>query len=254
MAPIKCAVLAFFVLWAASASAKSDVERRCMSEIVPQAIGDREDGPPFVSYGGDLMCIVDEITKDGARKAVDIIRKHPIKKIMIVSSGGDIDAALDIADEVLKNEIDVYAFNECFSSCANYIFLAGRKKYVLDRAMVAWHGVPTYSEANVANYSAAAKERLKKTAARSDAFFARVGVDLRLPGEVPCDLRQDEAYLEAAEDIGTIHDAYWTYPREILERKFHVQGIEDMPMWENTKEIQQHRLYRKVFVAKGCDN
>lgn len=140
------------------------------------------------------------------------------------------------------------------TACANYIFLAGRKKYVLDRGMVAWHGVPTYVEEDAVHFSAAAKARLKKIAARSDAFFAKIGVDPRLAGEVLCDLRRDEAYLLATEDVGTTRDAYWTYPKEVLEKKFNVQGIEDMPARASTQEIRQHRVYRKVFLATGCEN
>jgi len=120
--------------------------------------------------------------------------------------------------------------------------------------MVAWHGVPTYVEEDAVHFSAAAKARLKKIAARSDAFFAKIGVDPRLAGEVLCDLRRDEAYLLATEDVGTTRDAYWTYPKEVLEKKFNVQGIEDMPARVSTQEIQQHRVYRKVFLATGCEN
>jgi len=93
-------------------------------------------------------------------------------------------------------------------------------------------------------YIQAAKGRVEQ--------LPRIGVDPRLSGEVPCDLLRDEDYLQAVGDIGKIHDAYWTYPREVLENKFHVTGIKEMRTWRNTREIQQHSLSEKVFLAKGC--
>jgi len=253
MRSIKYVLLAAVALWASSARAEDDIRTQCLKKIWPQQVNEKKGFYPFASYGGDVMCLMDRITDDGAREAVDIIRKHNIKRIMVASGGGSVNGALDIADEILKQGIDVYVDNFCFSSCANYIFLAGRRKYVLEGGVVAWHGAPAYTEDKADALGDEEKERVRRTVARHNAFYARIGVDPRLAGEFPCDLKKTPEFLAMATEIETEHDVLWTYPREILEGKFHVEGVEAMWPPGDTKAIQARPLWKKVFLVKGCD-
>ncbi|MDD9867976.1 MAG: hypothetical protein OXU73_01435 [Candidatus Campbellbacteria bacterium] len=63
-----------------------------------------------------------------------------IKKIVITSWGGDTYYGKLIGEWVYDNKIDVQVRKICFSSCANYIFPAGDRKYIEDGALVGWHG------------------------------------------------------------------------------------------------------------------
>jgi hypothetical protein len=60
--------------------------------------------------------------------------------IKLISPGGDGLAALKLADWILKKELDVVVERICYSACANYLFLAGKKKTVAPGALLMWHG------------------------------------------------------------------------------------------------------------------
>jgi hypothetical protein len=66
----------------------------------------------------------------------------------------------------------------CVSSCANYVFPAGRRKWILPGSVVAWHGSVT--GANAEDAPRAFRERapayLAAMRAKQDAFYERIGV------------------------------------------------------------------------------
>lgn len=62
------------------------------------------------------------------------------KRLVIQSGGGNIDLGMDLADFVLKQQLDVEVPDFCFSSCANYVFVAGKTKWLGEKAVLGWHG------------------------------------------------------------------------------------------------------------------
>jgi hypothetical protein len=60
--------------------------------------------------------------------------------ILIESNGGGAAAAMRLANWMLDHEMDVRVDTYCYSSCANYIFLAGRNKLLAPHASLMWHG------------------------------------------------------------------------------------------------------------------
>lgn len=60
--------------------------------------------------------------------------------ILIESNGGGAAAAMQLANWMLDHELDVRVNTFCYSSCANYIFLAGRNKLLAPHASLMWHG------------------------------------------------------------------------------------------------------------------
>jgi hypothetical protein len=60
--------------------------------------------------------------------------------LAITSLGGNVDAGIRLGQWILDNNIDVSIPSYCLSSCANYVFLAGKRKSIAPRAVVAWHG------------------------------------------------------------------------------------------------------------------
>ena len=60
--------------------------------------------------------------------------------LLIESYGGAAGAAMRLAMWMLDNELDVRVDTFCYSSCANYVFLAGRNKLLASRASLMWHG------------------------------------------------------------------------------------------------------------------
>jgi ATP-dependent protease ClpP protease subunit len=60
--------------------------------------------------------------------------------LLIESYGGAAGAAMHLANWMLDNELDVQVKSHCYSSCANYVFLAGRNKLLDPHASLMWHG------------------------------------------------------------------------------------------------------------------
>jgi hypothetical protein len=60
--------------------------------------------------------------------------------VVVRSGGGDVDAAMTMADAVMHYAATVVVRDICLSSCANYVVAAGRVRVVLPGAVLAFHG------------------------------------------------------------------------------------------------------------------
>ena len=67
-------------------------------------------------------------------------KEDQITTIRINSGGGITDEGMKIGEWIFDHEIDVIVDEICFSTCANYIFTAGRNKIIEKDAIVGWHG------------------------------------------------------------------------------------------------------------------
>lgn len=63
-----------------------------------------------------------------------------IATLSIDSGGGEVEAGIELGTWVYRNNIDVVVAGACLSSCANYVFTAGRNKRITKGSVVAWHG------------------------------------------------------------------------------------------------------------------
>lgn len=81
-----------------------------------------------------------KLTPESVARVVTEIRRDSTQKLIINSSGGDVAAAMQLGSVVRELDLDVEVQEACVSSCANYVFSAGRKKQVADGALVVWHG------------------------------------------------------------------------------------------------------------------
>jgi len=100
-----------------------------------------------------------------------------VHRLLIRSGGGEIGVGTEFGEWVRDRDLDVVVVDYCLSSCANYVFTAGRKKTILPGAIVAWHGNSRQRsfedqpsrDALTEIYAADVRER-------EDALFARVRV------------------------------------------------------------------------------
>jgi hypothetical protein len=124
-----------------------------------------------------------------------------LKKLRIRSQGGDVVAAMKIADQVFDRQLDVTVEDYCLSACANYIFAAGKHKAISEGSIVGWHGdahqkgiaalVKQYDQREAQGVESAtassvsiemllqnrsAMSYIKTTMEMEDAFFQRIGV------------------------------------------------------------------------------
>ena len=67
-------------------------------------------------------------------------KENQITAIRINSGGGITDGGMWIGKWIFDHDLDVIVEELCFSSCANYIFTAGKNKIIEKDAIVGWHG------------------------------------------------------------------------------------------------------------------
>ncbi len=66
--------------------------------------------------------------------------KEKPKVLSIQSVGGSVLTGISLGSWVRANSLDVKVLEYCLSSCANYVFPAGRRKIVSNFALIGYHG------------------------------------------------------------------------------------------------------------------
>jgi hypothetical protein len=99
------------------------------------------------------------------------------RKVFVAKSpGGYVIDAARVGIHVFEKRIDVAVFDFCFSACANYVFLAGRRKYVAEGTLLAWHGAPRTEKLTAGEKVLDGDGRLDLTRQLSDCFFRKAGI------------------------------------------------------------------------------
>lgn len=89
----------------------------------------------IIYYEGTLS----QSGNDAVKKIYNDSKRKP-NLLLINSDGGDILLGMELGRWVYENRLDVQVNNECFSSCANYVFPAGNNKYIGKHALIGFHG------------------------------------------------------------------------------------------------------------------
>ncbi len=99
--------------------------------------------PAVVQVQGDTLTYTGNFSKASSAAfdaAVAGLRRGQVTRLVISSGGGDTVAGRHVGrwvrDMALVVEVDVI----CFSSCADYVFPAGRARVIRADAFVGWHG------------------------------------------------------------------------------------------------------------------
>ena len=138
------------------------------------------------------------ISRESNERLFEIVETSDLTSVTLVitSKGGDALAGMELGRWVFKNGLDVTVTEYCVSSCANYIFPAGKMKTLDSSAAVVWHGGALQKEWN-SPCSEIPRSVLKKGLGCSDIeqvqaesleefrstealFFAEIGVDQRV--------------------------------------------------------------------------
>lgn len=143
---------------------------------------------------------VDEVAK--------LLQKHgdSINWLAIESPGGDVMIGMDLGELVFEHGLDVKAVNTgCHSSCANYVFTAGRRKVIVEGATVTWHGSAIQRSWNIPmrvqpRTGLSLQRELEQIRERQKAFYERIGVDARIT-IVGHDLNCNCVWALSAEDM-----------------------------------------------------
>jgi hypothetical protein len=140
--------------------------------------------PPAASVQvvNDAVVFNGQINPRSAAEFLRLLRDDPtITRLVIGSRGGNVTAALDMALAVHERRMDVEVPRACLSSCANYVFPAGRRKILGWPGAVAWHGNMTHvlylQQTGQASWSDQQIAGARQLARREADFFRRIGVD-----------------------------------------------------------------------------
>lgn len=110
----------------------------------------------------------------------------PIELFVVESAGGELRPALAIASEMERLGVDVLVGGVCASSCAQFLFMAGRNKYVLSEGKLLFHGGPI-PEASIErmNLPPSAVASLRNQNEEFVSFYASRSIDMRLLTQPP---------------------------------------------------------------------
>lgn len=136
---------------------------------------------PVVRQEGDAIHFEGQINNASATEFLLLLLDPRVKRLVITSGGGLVSAALDIAHAVHERQLDVEVPRMCRSSCANYIFPAGRHKLLARPGVVAWHGnmahVLYLERTGRGSWNAAQLAEARQLAQREAQLYAKLGVD-----------------------------------------------------------------------------
>jgi hypothetical protein len=86
--------------------------------------------------------VIDEASNQRAFELFMRAERKP-RTLTIDSDGGSADAAMQLGAWIYKHNLDVSVPRHCLSSCASYVFPAGRIKRLGTHATLLWHGGAT---------------------------------------------------------------------------------------------------------------
>jgi hypothetical protein len=161
-----------------------------------------------------------------------------VSRLEINSSGGEVEAGIRLGLWVHERQLDVVVRGVCLSSCANYVFTAGRSKRVTPGSVVAWHGNYHHLDKtglwrddvdlrmrrdgeDEATAVVNVRQQVDKLVALEQHFFTRVGVDEYLcwvgksaPHHVP------DYYTLSAEDMARFGVQQVSLPQAYADTDF----------------------------------
>jgi len=126
--------------------------------------------------------------EEAVEEVAQLLRQHgnSINWLAIESPGGDVMIGMDLGELVHEHDLNVKVVNTgCHSSCANYVFTAGRLKVIEEGATVTWHGSALQHSLRTATRvqrraTPSPRRLLNRIKARQKEFFERIGVDARI--------------------------------------------------------------------------
>lgn len=99
--------------------------------------------PAVVRVEGDTVYFTGHISQASAEIFASVVaplKRGQVTRLVVSSGGGDTVPGRRIGQWVHEMGIVVEVEKICFSSCANYIFPAGRGRVIRADAFVGWHG------------------------------------------------------------------------------------------------------------------
>lgn len=147
-------------------------------------VGGDQKNRSFVGIKNGNLIYQGEITRPSNNSIFSLFRSAETKpnRLLISSHGGEIGAGLALGNWIKANNLDVEIIGACFSSCANYVFPAGNRKYLREGSILMWHGSawqPQWDSAE--ELSDKFKTYITAMRKKETDFYADIEVDNLLP-------------------------------------------------------------------------
>lgn len=145
--------------------------------------------PPSIAVRNGTLYYDGKIIAGSAAALQRQLDMRRVEKISFNSIGGDVSEAMAMGRDIHKRKMDIEVRNVCASACANYLFPAGRNKFITQNTYLLWHGSLHSPAAEIALESASpgqTKEALLNTAEfkalkeQEAQFYQLIGVSSRL--------------------------------------------------------------------------
>jgi hypothetical protein len=137
--------------------------------------------PARVEASGDAVTFEGRIDGPSAARFIELTRDPAIHRVVITSFGGLVGPALDMADAIRDRQLDVEVPKACWSSCANYIFPAGKNKLLGHARVIGWHGNMSHvlwlAQTGREKWDEPLMAEARDLARREAIFYRRIGVD-----------------------------------------------------------------------------
>jgi len=131
---------------------------------------------------GDAIVFDGRIDQRSVASFLELLRADAaVRRLVVRSYGGLVGPAMDMGEAVHARGLDLEVDGACLSSCANYVFPAGRHKLLSGPAAVGWHGDMAHvlyrQRQGEEQWSAEELAQARALARREQAFFRSLGVD-----------------------------------------------------------------------------
>ena len=212
---------------------------------------------PTVYLDGDVARYEGRITSSGNLRLASLLSEYDgIQWLEIESVGGEVDQGMDLGEIVFANNLNVRVIGRgCASSCANYVFVAGKKKEIASGALLVWHGsahqenfgleiervVLSLPEEERPKARAELAQVFSKKRAREVAFYRQAGVDMRVAifgHQVSCrcawTLSVADMESFGIRDVVTAAD-YPALPESQVRKGLRLLNLSDYPNYEIRK-------------------
>ena len=92
------------------------------------------------AWAGEPLYFKGEISEQSVDAFISKYADSKAGTLYIDSGGGEVEAGIRLGLWLHNRDMNVIVDGVCLSSCANYVFTAGKKKTVLKGSVVGWHG------------------------------------------------------------------------------------------------------------------
>ncbi|NLN58682.1 MAG: hypothetical protein GX151_12345 [Gammaproteobacteria bacterium] len=155
------------------------------------------------------------LSEEANTRAAELLKQSgQVDTLKINSRGGEIGLWMDLGNLVYDHQLNVEVGQHCFSSCANYVFPAGKVKYLNLRSQLGWHGGSLQKmQIESAEMEQIYNEYIGPIRAKETAFFQKIKVHQAstIAGQAP----QYDQYQ---------HYVGWRYTREKM-RSFGIDQV-----------------------------